>query len=219
MSSIIKVVDLEKTYGKKVKTHALRGVSTEISKGTFTCIMGPSGHGKSTMLQLIGGLDAPTAGHVVIDGVNITNLKENALADLRAQKIGFVFQQFNLLENLTALENVQIAFMFGGAKLPEGRAKELLDIVGLADKASSKPRELSGGQMQRVAIARALANDPDIMLMDEPTGNLDSESEEVVMNHIKAIHKTGKTIVIVTHSDEVAQAAKQIIKIQDGKIL
>ena len=219
MSKIIECISLKKTYGKgkSVKTHALRGVDLEIATGEFVCITGASGHGKSTLLQLIGGLDAPTAGKVIIDGTDITALSDNALAEIRAEKIGFVFQFFNLLENLTALENIQTASMFG-KKLPKSRALELLDMVGLADKAGSKPSELSGGQMQRVAIARALANDPPILLMDEPTGNLDSASEESVMAHIKGIHESGKTIVFVTHSQSIAQMADRLINIHDGQI-
>ncbi|MCL2072195.1 MAG: ABC transporter ATP-binding protein, partial [Oscillospiraceae bacterium] len=160
--SIIKTENLEKIYGGKgknaVTTHALRGVSLEIPQGTFACIIGKSGHGKSTLLNLIGGLDKPTSGKVFIDGEDITNLSDNKLSELRAKKIGFVFQSFNLLENLTALENIQTAMLF--AKNNANRADELLALVGLSDKANSKPAQLSGGQRQRVAIARALANNP-----------------------------------------------------------
>ena len=219
--SIIKTENLEKTYGDKVKTHALRGVSLEIPKGTFCCIIGPSGHGKSTLLQLIGGLDKPTGGRVFIDGTDISSLSDNELSEVRGQKIGFVFQSFNLLDNLTAKENIQTAMMFG--KTPtdvmEKRAMELLDMVGLADKATHKPSQLSGGQLQRVAIARSLANDPDILLMDEPTGNLDSKSEEEVLEHIFGIHKKGKTIVMVTHSADIAKMAQMLVEVRDGELL
>lgn len=218
---IIKTEDLEKTYGKsQVKTHALKGVSMEIPRGSFNCIIGPSGHGKSTLLHLIGGLDKPTRGSVLIDGVNIAELKSHEIAEIRAKKIGFVFQFFNLLGNLTALENIQTAMIFGNVSPKEQKAKalELLALVGLADKANAKPGELSGGQQQRVSIARALANDPDILLMDEPTGNLDSEAEQEVLKHIAAIHKTGKTVVIVTHSNEIAQQAETVFVVRDGRL-
>jgi putative ABC transport system ATP-binding protein len=228
MDSIIKTENLEKIYGRKptalgkggVKTHALKGVSMDIPKGSFSCIIGTSGHGKSTLMHLIGGLDKPTSGNIFVDGVNLSDLSDSKRSELRANKIGFVFQFFNLLQNLTALENIQTAMMFG--KIPanqqKANAKELLALVGLTDKANAKPNELSGGQQQRVSIARALANDPDILLMDEPTGNLDSESEKEVLEHIFKIHKTGKTIVIVTHNSELAKRAEIIYEIKDGRL-
>ena len=226
MCDVIKTENLEKTYGigKKAKTHALRGVSLTIPKGSFCCIAGPSGHGKSTLLQLIGGLDKPTGGRVFIDETDISKLSDNKLSEIRGEKIGFVFQSFNLLENLTALENIQTAMMFAphiskksiSSVNTKKRGLELLEIVGLPDKADSKPNELSGGQVQRIAIARALANDPPVLLMDEPTGNLDSKSEQEVLEHILNVHKTGKTIVIVTHNNELAKHAEIIFEIHDG---
>jgi len=221
MNNIIRTENLEKLYGKSsIKTHALKGVSLEIPKGSLSCIIGPSGHGKSTLLHLIGGLDKPTKGSVFIDGVNIAELSNTETADIRARKIGFVFQFFNLLGNLTTLENIQTAMMFG--KIPpkeqKAKAQELLNLVGLSNKSDAKPSELSGGQQQRVSIARALANDPDILLMDEPTGNLDSESEAEVLKHIFEIHRTGKTVVIVTHNNELAQKAEMVFEIRDGKL-
>jgi len=218
---IIQTQDLEKTYGNKVKTHALKGVNIKIPRGSFSCIIGPSGHGKSTLLQLIGGLDKPTRGCVFIEGVDITSLSDSRLSEIRGEKVGFVFQSFNLLENLTALENIQTAMMFAKSKqkFTNNRAFELLDMVGLSDKANSKPSELSGGQLQRVAIARSLANDPPILLMDEPTGNLDSQSEQDVMNHIFNIHKTEKTIIFVTHSNDIAKRAELLFEIRDGRLV
>jgi len=218
---IIKTVNLEKIYGKSsVKTHALKGVSIEIPKGSLSCIVGPSGHGKSTLLHLIGGLDKPTKGNVFIDEIDIAVLPSSKIADIRAKKLGFVFQFFNLLRDLTALENIQTAMMFG--KIPpkeqKEKAQELLNLVGLSDKSNAKPSELSGGQQQRVSIARALANDPEILLMDEPTGNLDSESEAEVLKHIFKIHQTGKTIVIVTHNNDLAQKAEMVFEIRDGRL-
>lgn len=219
--AIIRTENLIKTYGTgKVKTDALRGVDLEIPRGSFSCIVGPSGHGKSTLMHLIGGLDRPTGGKVVIDGEEMSRLSNRRLAALRAQKIGFVFQFFNLLQSLTAEENVETAMMF--SKTPEkaqtGRAKELLSLVGLSEKLRSRPSELSGGQQQRVAIARALANDPEILMMDEPTGNLDSASEAEVLDTIFRLHKKGKTVIIVTHNPEIAKRSERVIKIKDGKL-
>jgi len=218
---IIQTENLVKTYGSKIKTHALKGVDLKIARGSLSCIIGPSGHGKSTLLQLIGGLDRPTSGHVFIENTDISLLSDNRLSEMRGEKIGFVFQAFNLLKNLTALENIQTAMMFAkGSKEYRGkRALDLLDMVGLSDKANAKPSELSGGQLQRVAIARSLANDPDILLMDEPTGNLDSQSEQDVLKHIFDIHKAGKTVVIVTHSGDIAKQAELLFEIRDGRLL
>jgi len=217
---MIRTENLEKTYGNKVKTSALKGISLKIPKGSLSCIIGPSGHGKSTLLQLIGGLDKPTGGRVFIDNNDISSLSDNELSEVRGEKIGFVFQSFNLLDNLTAMENIQTAMMFSktSQKSTSKRALELLDMVGLSEKANSKPSELSGGQLQRVAIARSLANDPPILLMDEPTGNLDSQSEQDVLKHIFNIHKTGKTIVIVTHSNDIAKQAELLFEIRDGML-
>jgi len=218
---IIKAENLIKTYNTdKAKTYALRGIDLEIPRGSFSCIIGPSGHGKSTLMHLIGGLDRPTEGRVFIDGLEITGLSNSELAKLRASKIGFVFQFFNLLPNLTAEENVETAMMFlkTDEKAQKEKAKELLSLVGLSEKLRAKPSELSGGQQQRVAIARALANDPEILLMDEPTGNLDSESEAEVLNAIFKLHKEGKTVVIVTHNNEIAKMAEVVFEIKDGKL-
>ena len=218
----IKTENLIKTYNTgKVKTHALRGVTLEVPRGSFSCITGPSGHGKSTLMHLMGGLDRPTEGRVLIDDLDITGLSNSALAELRAKKIGFIFQFFNLLRSLTAQENIEAAMMFSGAteKEQKEKAQELLLLLGLSEKLKAKPSELSGGQQQRVAIARALANDPEILLMDEPTGNLDSESESEVLEHIFKLHKEGKTIVIVTHNSEIAKKAEMIFEIRDGRVI
>lgn len=221
--AIIKTENLTKIYSApKVKTYALRGVNLEIPRGSFSCIIGPSGHGKSTLMHLMGGLDRPTQGRISIDGVEIGGLSNSDLAELRVKKIGFVFQFFNLLQNLTTEENVETAMMF--SKTPERaqrqRARELLVLLGLSEKLKAKPSELSGGQQQRVAIARALGNDPEILLMDEPTGNLDSESEAEVLNHIENLHKGhGKTIVVITHNTAVAKKAEMVIEMRDGRIV
>jgi putative ABC transport system ATP-binding protein len=212
---------LVKEYGKGATlVKALRGVDLEIPRGSFTCIVGPSGHGKSTLMHLLGGLDHPTSGMVVIDGQDMFRLGNKELANLRAKKIGFVFQFFNLLQSLTAMENIETALMLAGVteKEQKKRAKELLDIVGLAEKANAKPGQLSGGQQQRVAIARALANDPPVLLMDEPTGNLDSAAEAEVMKVLERLKEQGKTIIFVTHNNEIAAKADNLVYVRDGQI-
>lgn len=219
--SVIKVNNLVKEYGSgAAMVKALRGVDLKIARGSFTCIVGPSGHGKSTLMHMLGGLDHPTSGSVTIDGQEIFQLGNKDLARLRAQKIGFVFQFFNLLQSLTATENIETALMLAGVpeEQQKKRAKELLQIVGLEEKANAKPRQLSGGQQQRVAIARALANDPPILLMDEPTGNLDSEAEAEVMSVLEALNRQGKTIIFVTHSNEIAVRAEHLILVRDGQV-
>ncbi|MDH3870117.1 MAG: ABC transporter ATP-binding protein [Desulfuromonadales bacterium] len=219
--SVITVNNLVKEYGSgAAMVKALRGVDLKIARGSFTCIVGPSGHGKSTLMHMLGGLDHPTSGSVTIDGQEIFQLGNKDLARLRAQKIGFVFQFFNLLQSLTATENIETALMLAGVpeEQQKKRAKELLQIVGLEEKANAKPRQLSGGQQQRVAIARALANDPPILLMDEPTGNLDSEAEAEVMSVLEALNRQGKTIIFVTHSNEIAARAEHLILVRDGQV-
>ncbi|BEH09208.1 MULTISPECIES: ABC transporter ATP-binding protein [Geobacter] len=219
--AIIRTENLTKTYGSgQVTTHALRGVSLEIPRGAFCAIVGPSGHGKSTLMHLVGGLDRPSAGQVAVDGIELTGLANSDLARLRAEKIGFVFQFFNLLGSLTAEENVAAAMMFAGIpeKRQKERARELLELVGLGEKLGARPRQLSGGQQQRVAIARALANDPDILLMDEPTGNLDSAAEAEVLAAVAELHRQGKTVVIVTHNPEIARQAQMVVEIRDGRL-
>lgn len=218
---IITVDQATKNYTTgDVTTHALRGVDLSIRKGSFTCIIGPSGHGKSTLMHLIGGLDRPSSGTITLAGTVLNTLDNSSLARLRAEKIGFVFQFFNLLPGLTACENVETAMMLAGVpeKQQAVRALQLLSLVGLADKANARPNQLSGGQQQRVAIARALANDPDILLMDEPTGNLDSAAEAEVLEILFQLHQGGKTIVIVTHNNDIAAKAECIVKVKDGKI-
>jgi len=218
---VITAKGLVKEYGKgATRVRALRGVDLDIPRGSFTCIVGPSGHGKSTLMHLLGGLDHPTSGTVFIDGQEMFRLGNKELADLRAKKIGFVFQFFNLLQSLTAMENIETALMLAGVpeKEQKTRAKELLDIVGLREKANAKPGQLSGGQQQRIAIARALANDPPVLLMDEPTGNLDSEAEAEVMKVLENLNRQGKTIIFVTHSNEIASRADNIVYVRDGQI-
>ena len=219
--AIIRTESLTKEYGRGATlTRALRGVDLEIPRGSFTCIVGPSGHGKSTLMHLIGGLDRPTGGSVFLDGQEMFRLGGRELAAMRARKIGFVFQFFNLLQSLTATENVETALMLAGD--PEARqktrARELLALVGLEEKAGAKPGQLSGGQQQRVAIARALANDPPVLLMDEPTGNLDSDAEAEVMATLESLNRQGKTVILVTHSSEIAARARNLVRVRDGLI-
>ncbi len=219
---IISTDQLSKSYRLgSVTTHALRGVSLEIRRGAFTCIVGPSGHGKSTLMHLLGGLDRPSGGTVTLDGTDLGRLDDKALAALRARKVGFVFQFFNLLNGLTAKENVETAMMMAGlpAKQQAARAQELLVRVGLADKVGSRPFQLSGGQQQRVAIARALANAPPLLLLDEPTGNLDSAAEAEVLTILRELHAQGTTLVLVTHNAEIARQAQQVIQVKDGVIV
>lgn len=217
---IIRTEGLSKIYDGGYRTVALEEVSLEIPTGSLTCITGPSGHGKSTLLHLIGGLDRATSGKVFIDGEDLTAMDSNRVAEVRSQRLGFVFQFFNLLPVLTSIENVQTAMMLAGVSRQEqrDRAMELLSLLGLEEKANAKPNQLSGGQRQRVAIARALANDPDLLLMDEPTGNLDSRSEDEILKHVKKVHERGKTIIIVTHSDSVAAMAEHSVHIKDGRL-
>jgi putative ABC transport system ATP-binding protein len=219
--AIIRTSELAKEYGRgPTLTQALRGVNLEIPRGSFTCIVGPSGHGKSTLMHLIGGLDRPTSGSVFLDGQEMGRLGERDLAALRARKIGFVFQFFNLLQSLTAAENVEMALMLAGVpeKQQKTRAAELLALVGLAEKIHAKPGQLSGGQQQRVAIARALANDPPVLLMDEPTGNLDSAAEAEVLAVLEEFNQRGKTIILVTHSSEIASRAGNLVRVRDGRL-
>lgn len=220
---LIKLKDVWKIYELgKVEFSALRGVSLEVSRGDFLIIMGPSGSGKSTLLHMVGCLDYPTRGEIFLDGKNISKLSENELAQLRGKKIGFVFQQFNLIPNLSALENVILPMIFQGvlAGGREKRGKEILVSLGLGKRLFHKPSELSGGERQRVAIARALANDPDIIVADEPTGNLDSKTGKMIMEILVELHqKHGKTIIVVTHDPNIAGYSKNIVNIIDGQIV
>ncbi len=218
---IISVDNIHKSYlmGKEA-VPALRGVSLEIEAGEFVCLMGPSGSGKTTLLNVIGGLDEPSRGHITIEGENLVALSENELARLRLQKIGFVFQNYNLLANFTAQENVEAPMVLSniGRKERVQRAISLLERVGLADRAHHYPGELSGGQQQRVAIARALANNPPILIGDEVTGDLDSESGLAIMRLLAKLNDEGMTIVFVTHDPRMAEFARRLIHIYDGKL-
>ena len=200
---------------------ALRGVSLEIEQGDFVCLMGPSGSGKTTLLNIVGGLDEPSRGHISIDGENLVALDEDALAKLRLQKMGFIFQNYNLLANFTAQENVESPMVLAkvGRKERPVRAAQLLERVGLADRAHHYPSELSGGQQQRVAIARALANHPSILIGDEVTGDLDSEAGLDIMRLLVELNAEGMTIIYVTHDPRMAEFASRLIHLYDGKLM
>lgn len=219
---IISVEEVHKSYlmGKEA-VPALRGVSLDIAAGEFVCLMGPSGSGKTTLLNIIGGLDEASRGHVIVEGENLVSMSENKLATLRLQKMGFVFQNYNLLANFTAQENVEAPMVLAkmGRRERQARAKELLARVGLGDRTHHYPSELSGGQQQRVAIARALANDPPILIADEMTGDLDSETGFAIMELVKGLNRDGMTIVFVTHDPRMAEFASRVIELRDGKIL
>ncbi|MFH1325352.1 MAG: ABC transporter ATP-binding protein [archaeon] len=200
---------------------AVADASLKISKGDFVAIIGPSGSGKSTMMNLVGALDVASEGEIFLDGQNIEHLEESELAQIRGRKIGFVFQTFNLIPTQTALENVMLPMLFQGIEKTEReeRARELLEKVGLGERMNHLPGELSGGQRQRVAIARALSNNPDVILADEPTGNLDSKTGDEIINLFRKLNSEGKTVIVVTHDNELAKKTKRIIKLKDGRIL
>ena len=222
MQELVELINVTKIYTMDhVEVPALRGVSLTILRGEFVSIMGPSGSGKSTLMNIIGCLDKPTGGRVILDGKDVTKLGDNALAEYRRKKIGFVFQQFNLIPRLTALENVALPMWFAGVEKKRRlqRAARLLRQVGLGERTGHKPTELSGGERQRVAIARALANDPELILADEPTGNLDSRSGDAVLDLLEDLNRQGKTVVIVTHDLSYGKRAERMIRLRDGRIV
>ena len=221
MFKLIQIEQLKKTYHLgKVKIEALRGVSFEINTGEFVSIMGPSGSGKSTLMHIIGCLDYPTEGKYFLSGQDVSKLNDNQLALFRNQKIGFVFQQFNLLPKATILRNVELPLTYNNthSKNKKRLAVQALEEVGLGDRLKHRPNEISGGQKQRVAIARALVNHPSIILADEPTGNLDSKTGQDIMKMIDKLHDEGNTIILVTHEPEIARYAKRVIHLKDGLI-
>ena len=218
---MIEICNMSKIYRiGKVAVKALDNISLCIKQHEFVSIVGPSGSGKSTLMNMIGCLDVPTSGEYRLDGMEVSGLTDDQLAFIRNHKIGFVFQGFNLIQKLNALENVELPLIYQGIPTKERyeRSVEALKLVGLEDRIHHRPSELSGGQQQRVAIARALVGNPQIILADEPTGNLDSKSGKDIMNMLKELHKKGSTIVLITHDNDIAMMAERIVRIQDGKI-
>jgi len=221
MAALIQVQDVWKTYqvGEQ-QVHALRGLSMELGQGEYTALMGPSGSGKSTLMNMLGCLDTPTSGRYHLAGEDVGTLDDDALADIRNRRIGFVFQTFNLMPRYTALENVALPLVYAGASKVdrEARAREVLEQVGLADRMDHRPNELSGGQRQRVAVARALVNRPDLLLADEPTGNLDTKTSVEIMALFDEIHAAGNTVVLVTHEEDIAAYAHRVVRLRDGVV-
>src|SRR5215831_13578223 len=223
MNAVIELQDIHKTYRTgSVEVHAVRGVTAAVQPGEFVAIMGASGSGKSTLMNIVGCLDRPTGGRFLLDGTDTSKLNRDALADIRNQKIGFIFQGFNLLSRTSALENVELPMLYSHIHLPgreqKARAKKALELVGLGERADHHPNQLSGGQQQRVAIARALVNQPALLLADEPTGNLDSQTSIEIMGVFQKLNEQGITIVMVTHEHDIARFAKREIVFRDGQI-
>jgi putative ABC transport system ATP-binding protein len=219
---MISMRQIRKVYATgKVEVEALRGVDLEIGSNEYVAVVGPSGSGKSTLMNIVGCLDTPTSGEYVLSGERVGGLDRNRLAEIRNKRIGFVFQNFNLLPYATALENVELPLLFAGAPARERRerAASMLDKVGLGDRLEHKPTELSGGQMQRVAIARALVNTPAILLADEPTGNLDSAAGKAIVSLFAELHGAGQTIVLITHDAGIAKLASRVVQVRDGQIV
>ncbi|MFO7637814.1 MAG: ABC transporter ATP-binding protein [bacterium] len=218
---LIELQDVTKVYcAGKVEVHALRGIDLTVERGEYLALMGPSGSGKSTLMHLVGCLDSPTSGRYLLAGRDVSTLDDVELARLRNREIGFVFQSFNLLPRLPALANVQLPMVYAGTPRAarETRARELLGLVGLADRMDHRSNELSGGETQRVAVARALANEPSLLLADEPTGNLDTRTSAEIMSLFDALADAGNTIIVVTHDEEVAARARRIVRVRDGRV-
>jgi putative ABC transport system ATP-binding protein len=221
MQAVISVTEISKIYQLgKIEVKALQSITLDIFKNEFVALMGPSGSGKSTLMNIIGCLDTPSSGEYHLNGVDVSSMSDNELAKVRNTQIGFVFQTFNLLPRLTALDNVSLPLVYGGIskKDREEKAKNALDLVGLGDRTNHKPNELSGGQRQRVAIARAIVNDPAIILADEPTGNLDTKTSIEIMAIMERIHNHGNTIILVTHEPDISKHAHRFVRLRDGLV-
>ncbi|MDD5149574.1 MAG: ABC transporter ATP-binding protein [Flavobacterium sp.] len=219
--SLIKITNIKRDFvlGNEI-VYVLKGIDLEINKGEYVALMGPSGSGKSTLMNLLGCLDTPTSGSYILNGKDVSQMKDDELAEIRNKEIGFIFQTFNLLPRTTALDNVALPMIYAGYSKSErkARATKVLEQVNLSDRMDHQPNQLSGGQRQRVAIARALVNSPSIILADEPTGNLDSKTSDEIMKLLEEIHNNGNTIIVVTHEEEIAAHAKRIIRMRDGMI-
>lgn len=221
MSSVIKIRNIKRDFPLGLEVvKVLKGIDLDIEKGEYVALMGPSGSGKSTLMNLLGCLDTPTSGTYELNGVDVSSMSDDELAEIRNKEIGFVFQTFNLLPRTTALDNVALPMVYAGASKSERhqRAKEVLKDVGLSDRMDHKPSQLSGGQRQRVAVGRALVNKPSIILADEPTGNLDSVTSLEIMQLFDAIHEAGNTVIVVTHEEDIAKHTHRIIRMKDGRI-
>ena len=221
MSALIDIRNIYKIYNPgENEVRALDGINLSIGHGEFVAIIGQSGSGKSTLMNMLGCLDVPTAGQYLLNGADVSRLKDDELSDIRNKEIGFIFQGFNLIPNLTAVENVELPLIYRGIGKQERRelAVQALEMVGLSKRLNHKPAEMSGGQQQRVAIARAIAAKPPVILADEPTGNLDTHSSKEIMEILKELHKSGRTVILITHDNEIAAEAKRLIRIRDGKI-
>ena len=221
MKSVIHLDNIRKIYYmERIELEVLKGINLDIYQNEYVALMGPSGSGKSTLMNIIGCLDTPTAGKYILNGHDISKTEDNKLAEIRNKEIGFVFQQFNLLPRLTALENVALPLVYAGMgkRIRTEKAKHVMDLVNLTERMDHKPNQLSGGQCQRVAIARALVNDPSIILADEPTGNLDTKTSYEIMEIFNRIHSNGNTIVLVTHEEDIANHAHRIVRLRDGLI-
>jgi len=222
MFPVVRIVDLVKHYYlESVTVRALRGISLNVERGDFVALMGPSGSGKSTLLNLLGCLDRPTTGHYFLDGEDISEMDDDQLSEIRSKYLGFIFQSYNLLPQYTVVENIEVPLMYQNTRMNEGtrrRCINLADLVGLGNRLDHRPMQLSGGQQQRVAIARALVNDPHVILADEPTGNLDSRTSEEIMMMLTKLNEAGKTIIMVTHENDIAAWAKRVVRMRDGLI-
>ena len=222
MANIVQVIDLVKNYYlESITVHALRGVTLKVEQGDFVALMGPSGSGKSTLLNLLGCLDRPTNGQYFLGDEDVSEMDDDQLSEIRSRYLGFIFQSYNLLAQYTVVENIEVPLLYQGCHLNEKTrawCMELAGLVGLGDRMDHRPMQLSGGQQQRVAIARALVNDPHVILADEPTGNLDSRTSDEIMNLLARLNQTGKTIIMVTHENDIAAWARRVVRMRDGLI-
>jgi putative ABC transport system ATP-binding protein len=222
MPAIVRIVDLVKNYIMGTQTvHVLKGLNLSFEEGDFVALMGPSGSGKSTLLNILGGLDKPTSGAYYLGDVNVAEMDDDQLSEVRSTYLGFIFQSYNLLPQYTVVENIELPLLYQGIKLDEttrARCTQLAEMVGLAQRLDHKPLQLSGGQQQRVAIARSLVNDPHLILGDEPTGNLDTKTSIEIMQMLRSLNRSGKTIIMVTHENDIAEWARRVIRLRDGRV-